>query len=151
MKRSVKAALLSASVIGLLLGLRLFHLGPFGIRAGDDVVLARHKTADGVRFCIIAHRTENIGEPYSVTLYRTEPSGAVFSYWMGYEDSFWWGCSIRATDNPRVLQVLVYGSVNAVYNLEAGTLRFLDDYYNYGTQTGRVAVARAVPLAVTQN
>jgi hypothetical protein len=70
---------------------------------------------------------------------------------MGYEDSFWWGCSIRTNDNPSVLKVMVYGAVNAVYDLQAGTLRFLDDYYNYGTQTGRVAKAHAVPLVVTQN
>jgi hypothetical protein len=135
MKRPLKTALVAAIVIGLLLGLRLFHLGPLSIRAGDDVVLARHTTTNGVRFCIIAHRTQNVGEPYEVTLYRTEPSGEVFTYWMGYEDSFWWGCSIRPLDSPLALQVLVDRSVTAVYKLEDHSLSFLNDYYNYDIQT----------------
>ena len=150
MNRALKWTLIPALVVGLLLGLRLFHLGPFGIHPGDDVVLARFALTNGTRLCVIAHRTENIGEPYEVTLYRTEITGLVFTYWMGYEDSFWWGCSITHADSPSVLHINVYGSKAAVYNVQDETLSFLNDHYHYGVQTGRLAKIEEVPSAISR-
>ncbi|HEX5219554.1 MAG TPA: hypothetical protein VFZ59_08290 [Verrucomicrobiae bacterium] len=147
MKRRHKIAIL-ALVIGVLVGLRLFHLGPFGIRAGDEVVLARFAATNGVRLCVVARRTESIGEPYVVRLYRTEASGEVFMYYMGYEDSYWWACSIRPTADPRVLHIRADGSVAAIFRLNDNSLIFPNDYYNYGTQTGRMAESNTVPFVV---
>ena len=150
MKRPFKIAAILLLVIGLPLGVRLIHLGPFGIHPGDDVVLARFTATNGFRLCVIAHRTQSATEPYEVTLYRTETNGDVFTYWMGYEDSFWWACSIRSTDSPSILHIRAVGSVAAVYRVDDHSLTFPDDYYHYGVQTGRSATNNAIPLVVAQ-
>src|SRR5262249_60624719 len=118
MKRALKWVAILAGLIGLPVGVRLFHLGPFGIHPGDLRALARVTLPNGVRLCVIAHRTQSLTEPYVVTLYRTEANGDVFTYSMGYEDSFWWGCSIRPSEIPSVLHIRADGSVAAVYNVE---------------------------------
>lgn len=150
MKRLCKIAATLLLVIALLLGVRLFHLGPFGVRPGDDVVLARFTVKNGVRLFIVAHRTRSVIEPYEVTLYRTEKNGDVFTYWMGYEDSFWWACSIRPSDSPSDLHIRADGFVAAIYHVEDHSLTFVSDHHHYGVQTGRAAESNAVPLVVAQ-
>jgi hypothetical protein len=137
-------------VVGLVVGLRLFHVGPFGIRPGDNVVLARSTLASGARLCVVAHRTQSLTEPFEVTLYRTEASGKVFTYSMGYEDSFWWNCSIRPSTIPSVLHIRALGSVAAVYDEHDRSLKFPDDYYHFGVQTGLYVASDYLPSVVTQ-
>jgi hypothetical protein len=148
MKHASKTVIILAVVLALLFGLRLFQLGPFGIRAGDDLVLARTTLAGGARLFVVAHRTESIAEPYEVTLYRVEPDDKVFLYWMGYEDSFWWGCSIRSDQDASLLQIRADGSVAAYYKVQDQSLTFPDDRYHYGVQTGRKAESNTVPVVL---
>ncbi|MEO6034267.1 MAG: hypothetical protein ABIQ35_03335, partial [Verrucomicrobiota bacterium] len=77
-----------------------------------------------------------------------EPDGETYTYWMGYEESYWWACSIRPTKNPSVLQIRADGQVAALYQLDDHSLIFPDDYYHYGVQMGRIATSNTLPLAV---
>src|SRR4051812_49343555 len=52
MKRTLQlAALVAALIIGLPLGIFIFHTGPPGISAGTDLVLARFALTNGTRLC----------------------------------------------------------------------------------------------------
>ena len=147
MKRALKIFVL-IGVVTLLLGLCVFHLGPFGIRPGDDIVLGSAPLTNGGRLFVVAHRTHDLVEAYEVTLYRVERSGEIFTYWMGYEESYWWACSIRPVDDFSVLQIRADGAVAALYTVPDHSLTFPDDHYHYGVQTGRIADSNAVPSVV---
>lgn len=71
----------------------LYHLGPIGIKAGDERVLANHQLANGDRLFIIAHRTESWIEPYNIRLYRVHQETNYFVCFLSHEDAYWWGCS----------------------------------------------------------
>jgi hypothetical protein len=147
MKRTTKIAI----PIGILLiGIPLFHLGPPTVSIGDDLVLARSTLTNGAQLFVVAHRTDTIFEPYEVTLYRVRPDGEIYLYWMGYEDSFWWRCSIRPDQDPTRLQIRAIGSVTAYYKIDDGSLTFPDDYYHYGVQTGRRGESNRVPSVIVK-
>jgi hypothetical protein len=149
MKRTLQlAALVAALIIGLPLGIFIFHTGPPGISAGTDIVLARFALTNGTRLCVIGHRADSYTEPYDFRLYRTEPSGEVFVYWMGYEDSFWWRCSIRRTSDPSTLDIRAIGSVAATYNIPEHSVTMADNYYHKGVQTGFLCTNQ-IPLVVS--
>jgi hypothetical protein len=150
MKAGLKATAVLIGVFALLVGLRLFHLGPFGIRPGDDITLAQARLTNGDQLFVVAHRTQSVAEPYEVTLYRLEATGEAVQYWMGYEDSYWWACSIRPTTNSSVLQIRADGSPAAFYSLPEATLTLADNYYHYGVQTGRRVPVGAVPLIIAR-
>jgi len=115
----MKRALL---IIGIFLGLavllieiRLFHLGPFRIHPGDNILLAHLSLTNGPEFFVIGHRNESTAEPYMVNLYRVETDRRTFQYSMAFEDSFWWGCSIRSNTVSGEIEIRADGGVAARY------------------------------------
>jgi len=116
MRKTVLYAIAGPFALGtLLLAIRLFHLGPFGIRPGDDILLARLSSINGPSFFVIGHRTKFATEPYEVTLYKIGPSNRVSSYYLAFEDSYWWGCSIKSNRKSGEIEIRADGAVSARY------------------------------------
>src|ERR1051325_7422727 len=102
-------------IIVLLGGIRLLYLGPFGIRPGDNVLLAHSALGDRCDFYAIGRRTEYVTEPWGVTLYKVESDHRTSHYYLAFEDSYWWGCSIRSNDISHEVEIQANGKVTARY------------------------------------
>lgn len=112
------------------------HVGPLTVRSGDDFVHAHKVLTDGSELFIVAHRNDSFGEPYEFSLFRVEPDGQVYVYWMGYEEPFWWDCTIQHTLPTSLIEIRVEGEAIASYDPEAKTLTLTEDPYQYGVQRG---------------
>ncbi len=116
MKRRICIAIGIPLALGaFLLGIRLFHLGPLGVRPGDNVLLAQLLSTNGPQFFVIGHRTEFVTEPWEVTLYKVEPDQKTFSYYLAFEDSYWWGCSISSNSYSGEVEIRSDGGLTARY------------------------------------
>ena len=116
MKRTtIMAVGIPVTLGAVLLGIRLFHLGPLGIRPGDDIFLAKLVSTNGPQFFVMGHRTPSVTEPYEVTLYKVEPDHKTFSYYLAFEDSYWWGCSIRSNVASGDVEIQADGGLTARY------------------------------------
>src|SRR5205807_10590244 len=105
MKRPLKALLVVAAVLLPAMGLRLFHLGPLGIRPGNERVLARLTLTNGSTFAVVALRNRDLLEAYTVNLYRLDRNGGTQRYLLGFEESYWWGCALRLSNNQREIEI----------------------------------------------
>jgi hypothetical protein len=116
MKRTIFIVIGIPVALGaFLFGVRLFHLGPLGIRPGDDIFLAQLLFTNGPQFFVIGHRTQFLTEPYEVTLYKVEPDHKTFSYYLAFEDSYWWACSIRSNSVSGDVEIRADGCLTARY------------------------------------
>ena len=116
MKRTLVFAGLIPFLFGvLLLGIRLFHVGPFGVNPGDNILLARLSLTTGPTFYVVAHRTTYTTEPYEVTLYKIEQGSNASSYYLSFEDSYWWNCSIRSNGSSGEIEIRADGAISARY------------------------------------
>jgi hypothetical protein len=115
MKRLAAVSLIVLLGSGFLTAIRLVHLGPFKVRRGDNVVLARLSTTNGGEFIVIAHRTQSVTEPYEVTLYRVEPDRRTFSYYLSFEDSYWWSCSLASNTTSGDIEIRANSRLAARY------------------------------------
>jgi len=116
MKRALSAAfLIPIGLVVVILTVTLFHLGPLNIRPGDRFVLAHLSLKGGTEFFAVGHRTEFLTEPYEVTLYKVEPDRSTSLYYLAFEDSYWWNCSIRSNELSREIEVRADGGVVARY------------------------------------
>jgi hypothetical protein len=130
MKRSSFATLaIVLSLIALPLGLRLFHLGPFGIRPGDDILLSRMTLANGAQLFVVGHRTAHFIDAYEVTLYRVEANGDAFRYYLGHEESYWWACSIRPATSSGAIEIRADGQVVARYRPHEDVVLITDGHH----------------------
>ena len=55
----LKILLPVAVLLGIATGIRLFYLGPFGIRTGDERILALLTLTNGSTFVVVARRNDN--------------------------------------------------------------------------------------------
>src|SRR2546430_862262 len=72
MKRALLMIAIPCGLALLLTGIRLFHLGPFSIHTGDNLLLAHVSFTNGPNFFVIGHRNESAGEPYTVNLFKVD-------------------------------------------------------------------------------
>jgi hypothetical protein len=70
---------------------------------------------NGPEFFVIGHRTDSLTEPYEVTLYKVEPDHRTSSYYLAFEDSYWWGCSIRSNSVSGEIEIRADGGLCARY------------------------------------
>ena len=105
----------------------MFHFGPIGIRAGDDVVCSRLTMADGSSLYLVAHRTGQLIDAYQVFLYRIESSHYTYEYRLGNEDSFWWGSSLRKVGAEGTVEIRSFWQPVAKYVQNTGTLEWLHE------------------------
>ena len=126
MKRSLKTVLVAGVLLLLATGLRLFHLGPLGIRPGNERVLARLTLTNGSTFAVVARRNDNLIEAYTVNLYRLDTNGVTVRYLLGFEDSYWWGCVLRLSANQREIEVRADGQPTARYSLDDVLVTWVD-------------------------
>jgi|SRR5215471_11727119 len=126
MKRLLKPIWLVAVLLLLGTGIRLFHLGPFGIRPGDERVLTRLTLTNGATFAVVARRNDNIIEAYTVNLYRIDADGTTTWYLLGFKDSYWWKCSLRLSADRQVIQVRADGQAVARYSFDRGFVTWID-------------------------
>lgn len=118
MKTLLKALLPIALLLGLATGIRLFHLGPFGIRPGDERLLARLALTNGSTFVVMTRRNEDLIEAYTVRLYSIDAKGRTAQYLLAFEDSYWWGCSLRLSRDGREVEVRAEGRLEARYSFD---------------------------------
>ena len=115
MKRIFIAIGILLALGAVFVGILLFHLGPFGVRPGDNIFLAQLLSTNGPQFFVIGHRTESVTEPYEVTLYKVERDHKTFSYYLAFEDSYWWGCSVRSNTTSGEIEIRADGGLTARY------------------------------------
>jgi len=132
-----------AVLMTLGVGVRLFHLGPFGIHPGDDILLSQLSLTNGSRFFVVAHRTENLIDAYEVTFYRVDQNGDTFAYYLAHEDSFWWGCTLRPAKDSREIEIGADGAMAARYlpDQDAVMLADKEDPY-FGNKTDSYRLRR---------
>src|SRR5438270_12850554 len=82
------AALLSLAA-ALTIG-RMLFIGPSAIRPGVRILLARLSLTNGPEFFVVGERTWSLTEPYEITLYKIEPDRRAFSYYLAFEEPYWW-------------------------------------------------------------
>jgi len=115
MKRALLIIVIPCGLALLVIGIRLFHLGPFRIHPGDNLLLAHLSFTNGPEFFVIGHRNESAGEPYTVNLYKVETDWQTSRYLMAFEDSYWWGCSINSNTTSGEIEIRADGEVAARY------------------------------------
>ena len=126
MKQLLKPVLVLTVLLLAVIGIRMFHLGPFGIRLGDERVLAQLTFTNGPTFAVVARRNDNLVEAYTVKLYRLDANGLTTQYLLGFEDSYWWACSLRLSGNRRDIEVRADGASAARYSLDKGFVTWVD-------------------------
>jgi hypothetical protein len=124
--RPAKALLRALLLVLFLLGIRLFYLGPFGIRPGDERMLARLSTTNGSTFVVMACRNESCIEAYTVHLYRVDADGRTAKYLLAFEDSYWWGCSLHLSADGRGVEVRAGGQLAGRYSFDKGSMIWVD-------------------------
>lgn len=113
-------------LLGLATGIRLLYLGPLGIRAGDERVLARLTITNGLTFVVVAHRNESAIEAYTVHLYRVNDDGRTAKYLLAFEDSYWWRCSLHLSHDGREVEVSWAGQLAARYSFDKESVIWAD-------------------------
>jgi len=114
----VQAVLAAALVVVCLVCFivaRLLLLGPYGIKPGDVVISARTRFADNSEFVILSQRTPFVTEPYEVTLFRVQPNHETSSYYLAFEDPYWWNCTIRSNEAAGTVEIRVGSAIVATY------------------------------------
>ncbi|HSU57103.1 MAG TPA: hypothetical protein VLT36_23885 [Candidatus Dormibacteraeota bacterium] len=115
MKRALLMIAIPCGLAMLLSGIWLFHLGPFSIHPGDNLLLAHLSFTNGPEFFVIGHRNESAVEPYTINLYKVETDRRTSRYLMAFEDSYWWGCSIKSNTASGEIEIRAGGGVAARY------------------------------------
>ena len=95
----------------------LYQFGPPGIKAGEDRILSSMLLTNGNRLVVVTHRTGHPIDAYEVTLYRIDQKTNVFAYYLGHEEAFWWGCSLRASSATNKVQILAFWQPLAAYSI----------------------------------
>jgi hypothetical protein len=103
--------LLSLSFVGIW----VWHFGPLGTAKGEKVLCARLSVTNGSQFLVVAERTGEAIDAYHTFLYRIPGDGSVYRYALGYEDSFWWGCSLKQSETPGDINIIDFGRTVARY------------------------------------
>jgi len=143
MKQKAVALFVLFGCIVLLLAVGLWRLGPPGIRQGDDLLLATLSDSDGARFYVIAHRTDHLIDAYEVTLYRVTLGKDAWSYYLAFEDGFWWGCTLGWSKGRKELEIRANGTIAA---------RYIPEKDEIISHAYRVPIrARAVPYTELDN
>jgi len=93
----------------------MWHFGPLGTIRGEKVLCARLSATNGSQFLVIAERTGEAIDAYHTFLYRISGDGFVNRYTLGYEDSFWWGCSLKQSESPGDIDITDFGRTVAMY------------------------------------
>ena len=94
----------------------LYHFGPLDITAGQNRVISSFHSATGSRFYVVAHRTKRPIEAYEINLYKVDDQTNVFWYYLGHQESFWWGCSLKQTIGvPDELDIRSFWQSEATY------------------------------------
>jgi len=73
------------------------------------------RLTNGPQFFVIGHRTASVREPYEVTLYKVEPDYKTFSYYLAFEDSYWWNCAVRSNAASGEVEIRADGGLTARY------------------------------------
>lgn len=110
----------------VLAAVALVHFGPPRAWFGRDNLLALVTLPTGSQLCVVAHKTGRFAEPYEVNLYRLETNGQVMSYYLGHEDSYWWGCSLSAAAPTPEVQIRCFWQTLAVYSMENDSVAWID-------------------------
>lgn len=113
------------ALVVLIFVIAIAHFGPPGIKAGEDQVLSSMCLANGRKLFIVAHRTDSPFDAYEVSLYQVDQATNVFVCFLGHEESFWWGCSMRSESASNVT-IRAYWRKVADYSLSDGTLFWTD-------------------------
>ena len=138
MMRFLKVTFWTVGILSLPFLVARFHLGPLGVRVGDDVLCADFQITNGVQMYLLAHRNDDLAGPYQVALYRVEVDGKVFEYRLGDEDSFWWRSSLRLSPDQNRIEIRSIGQLVAEYWINDKTVRNVPDdgRHNYGWVRG---------------
>jgi hypothetical protein len=148
-RKIVIAAVVIASIAVLPFSLYVCHLGPLGIKPGDDVLCSQLELPTGTKLYVIATRNPDWGEPYTVNLYRVETNQDTYAYRLGDEDSFWWGSSLRFNGDKTLVEIRSFGQYVAKYTVGDKTVVEFErnSAPNYGHFTTDTIVRKALTLA----
>src|SRR5215472_11798496 len=114
-----KAVIGVAAACGVLVSSALlYQFGPPGIKPGQKRVLASLRLPNGNQVYIVTRRTGSALEPYTVTLYRIDPETNGFWYYLGHQDPYWWGCSLKLNEpaSDRV-EIRAFWASEAAYSI----------------------------------
>jgi hypothetical protein len=103
------------ALVVMLSCLRLLHMGPRKLKPGDNVLLAKLLSGNGPTFLVIGHRTQYATEPFEVVLYKIGLDKRISSYYLAFEESFWWNCSIKSNLRSGEIEIRADGCVVARY------------------------------------
>ena len=98
-----------------------YQMGPPTISAGADKLLASTSLANGDTLFLVAHKTGDFVEAYEVSLYRVDETTNVFVAFLGHEEPFWWGASLRPSAVPDKIEIRAFWEIEAVYSIADGS------------------------------
>ena len=127
MKRTIPLSVrVGVILVILVIGVRLFHLGPFGIHSGDEVLLAHLKAANGVEFFVVGQRNEELIKAWSVNLYRIDSDDVGYVYYLEHKSSYYWCCSLRENRDTGEIDIWADGQRGARYLPSRNEVMLLD-------------------------
>lgn len=103
----------------------LYQFGPPGIRTGETRILSSVILTNGSSIHVAAHKTGHWIDAFSVNLYRVEGTN-ISRYYLGHEEAFWWGCSLRPRPAQDQLDIQAFGQTIAVYSIGADAIHWTD-------------------------
>lgn len=124
MKCNGKAAAWTTGLVALLA--LVVHFGPPAAWIRRDRILSAVTATNGATLCVVAHRTGHPIDAYEVNLYRIERNGDTFRYYLGNEESYWWGCSLGTVGQPAQVEIRCFWHPVAAYSFEADEVMWLD-------------------------